>query len=111
MAQLIDVTSYDRISYRVRVLRDGQPVTAVYINDYDVACDWAYTELQLCSNISTTPLWAAVIEEGVRFECPFGQKILFASNGQRRDGLVLDKELLGKVDRDFLFGLQSWTQG
>lgn len=102
----IKVVDVDRISHRVRILRDGDLLTTVYIDDYDRACDWAYTELQLSRAISTTPMWAAVIEQGVRFEGLSGEKTLFAANGQLRDGLVLDKALLGSVDRNHLFGLR-----
>lgn len=102
----IKVIDVDRVSYRVRILRDGEHLTTVYIDDYETAVDWAYTELRLSVAISTTPMWAAVIEQGVRFEGFSDEKTLFAVNGQLREGLVLDKSLLGSVDRNHLFGLR-----
>lgn len=105
MAKPIGVTDYSRVSYRVRILRDGLLITTVYINEYDTACDWAYNELKLSSLATSTTLLAAVIEEGVRFEGMFGENTVFASNGKLRDGIVLDKSILRTVDRNFLFGL------
>lgn len=106
MAHSIKVTDPERVSYRVRVIRNGYLVSTVYMDTYEAASEYALTELWDRTTAESALLWAAVVESGIRFEGLGTEKTLFAYNGQLREGVVLNKELLATVDRKFLFGLR-----
>jgi hypothetical protein len=96
------------MTHRIRIIRTGRVVTVVDIDDYDIACQWAYDSLRLNRALDGDGVWAAVLETGNLFVDPWGNgKSFFFSDGDKKEGLVLDKALLSnpKIDMDELFGL------
>lgn len=107
MALHISIDDPDRVSFRIRIVCNGTPITALYVDSYEVANELAVAELTLRMYINNKDdIWAAVIESGIRFESFGNEKILFATNKALREGVVLDKALLTTIDRKFLFGLR-----
>jgi hypothetical protein len=93
--------------HRVRVLRHGEVISIVDIQDREVAIQWAYDEMRLQTDLDVDGvLYAAVIEQGQLFVDPYGNAPdLFLSSKTSREGLVLDVRILDKVDHKFLFGI------
>lgn len=96
------------MSHRVKIIRTGRVVTTVDIDDYDIACDWAYDSMRLNRALDGDGQWAAVLESGRLFVDMVGNgKSFFFADGVRKEGLVLDKSMLHnpKIDMQRLFGL------
>lgn len=94
--------------HRVRILRTGCVETVVDIEDYDIACQWAYDTLRLQRALDGDGRWAATLESGRLFVDPWGNgKSFFFADGVLHEGLVLDKRMLHdpKIDMQMLFGL------
>lgn len=103
----IDLTTMERTSYRVRIVRHGQVCCTVYIDEYDTACEWAYEEMDIRRlREREDVVYGAVIESGIRLEDLVGSgRTIFLADKQLREGLVLDIRSLKKYDTKFLFGL------
>lgn len=96
------------MSHRVKIIRTGRVVTTVDIDDYDIACDWAYDSMRLSRALDGDGQWAAVLESGRLFvDMVSNGKSFFFADGVRKEGLVLDKSMLQnpKIDMQRLFGL------
>lgn len=96
------------MTHRVKIIRTGCVQTVVDIDDYDIACEWAYDTMRLQRALDGDGRWAATLETGMLFVDPwFNGKSFFIPDGERKEGLVLDKALLHdpKVDMQRLFGL------
>lgn len=96
------------MTHRVKILRSGVAVEIVDIDDYDIACEWAYDSLRLSRALDGDGRWAATIESGRLFVDPWGNgKSFFFRDGELREGLVLDKTMLHNpsIDMHHLFGL------
>lgn len=93
--------------YKVKILRTGKTHTCVSIEDYQTACRWAMARMKENRALDGDGLWAAVIESGVLLWDPLCEgPDIFLSDGNLKEGLVLDKKLLHdpKVDVQLLFG-------
>lgn len=96
------------MTHRVKILRTGTAVEIVDIDDYDIACEWAYDSLRLNRSLDDEGRWAATVETGRLFVDPWGNgKSYFFPDGEMHEGLVLDKAMLHdpKIDMHHLFGL------
>jgi len=96
------------MTHRVRILRCGEIASAVDIDDYEVAYQWAIDRMQLERALDADGIWAATIETGWLFIDPIGSaRDIFISDHQVYEGLVLDKSLLHNpnVDLQHLFGM------
>jgi hypothetical protein len=96
------------VTHRVRIIRTGLVQTVVDIDDYDIACDWAYDTLRLQRALDADGRWVATLETGHLFVDMIGNgKSFFFPDGVKKEGLVLDKTMLEgpKIDVQALFGL------
>jgi len=96
------------MTHRVKIIRTGRVVTTVDIDDYDIACEWAYDSMRLNRALDGDGRWAATLESGRLFVDPWGNgKSFFFADGDRKEGLVLDKAMLHdpKINMQDLFGL------
>lgn len=96
------------MTHRVRILRTGKAVTVVHIDDYEIACSWAYETMKLQRTLDGDGLWAATLQSGSLFWDPLCMSPdIFIPDGCLKEGLVLDKKMLRdpKIDVQSLFGL------